>query len=36
MDPVGLLTSPMLWAGLAVASGLTAAAVALRRYRDDS
>ncbi|HEX9878319.1 MAG TPA: hypothetical protein VGC50_16900 [Gammaproteobacteria bacterium] len=36
MDPVGLLTSPTLWAGLAVAVGFTAAAVALRRYRDDS
>ena len=31
MDPVGLLTSPMLWVGLIVAASFTAAAVLLRR-----
>lgn len=36
MDPVGLVTSPMLWAGLLVATGFGAGAVVLRRYRDDS
>lgn len=36
MDPVGLVTSPTLWIGLFVAAGFVAAAVYLRRYRDDS
>jgi len=36
MDPVGLLTSPVLWIGLVVAGALTAVAVNVRRYRDDS
>lgn len=36
MDPLGLLTSPMLWLGLLVATTLVAGAVYIRRYRDDS
>ena len=36
MDPVALLTSPLLWSGLVVAARFGAAAVLLRRYRDDS
>lgn len=36
MDPMALVTSPMLWAGLVVAAGFAAGAVLLRRYRDDS
>ena len=33
-DPVGFLTTPGLWIGLAVAAGFIALAVWLRRYRD--
>lgn len=36
MNPVGLLTSPVLWLGLVVAGALAAVAVNVRRYRDDS
>ena len=35
-DPVGLLTSPGLWAGIVVAAGFVAAAIWLRRYRDEA
>ena len=34
LDPVGFLSTPGLWAGLAVAAAFLAAAVWLRRYRD--
>ena len=36
MDPVGLITSPALWAGLLIAAGFATVAVMSRRYRDDS
>lgn len=36
LDIVGFLTSPGLWLGLVVCGLLTAAAIYLRRYRDDS
>lgn len=36
MSPFGLLTSPLLWAGLVVAFALASVAVIVRRYRDDS
>ena len=36
LDIVGFLTSPGLWLGLVVCALLTAAAIYLRRYRDDS
>ena len=34
LDPVGFLTSPGLWLGLAAGAGFAAAAVWVRRYRD--
>lgn len=36
LDLVGFLTSPSLWIGLVVCGLLSAAAIYLRRYRDDS
>jgi ABC-2 type transport system permease protein len=36
LDPVGLLTSPGLWAGIAVAAVFVTAAIWLRRYRDEA
>jgi len=36
MNPIGLLSSPMLWIGLLVAAGFTGAAILVRRYRDDT
>ncbi len=36
LDPVGLLASPGLWAGFVVAALFVAAAIWLRRYRDES
>ncbi len=35
-DPVALLTSPQLWLGLAATALMLAAAIQLRRHRDDS
>jgi len=35
-DPVGLLAEPALWVNLGLAAAFTFAAIALRRYRDDS
>lgn len=34
LDPVGFLSNPYLWVGLAAAAGLVAAAVWMRRYRE--
>lgn len=36
IDPIGLITSPALWTGLIIGSLFIAAAIFLRRYRDDS
>jgi hypothetical protein len=36
LDPGKLLASPGLWGGIAVAAVFFAAAVWMRRYRDDS
>jgi ABC-2 type transport system permease protein len=34
LDPIGFLSNPYLWVGLAAAAGLIAAAVWMRRYRE--
>jgi ABC-2 type transport system permease protein len=34
LDPIGFLSNPWLWVGLAVAAGFVAAAIWMRRYRE--
>jgi ABC-2 type transport system permease protein len=36
IDPVGLLSSPSLWTGMLIGAVFIAAAIYIRRYRDDS
>ncbi|HEU4624966.1 MAG TPA: hypothetical protein VFS52_09405 [Steroidobacteraceae bacterium] len=36
IDVIGLLTTPAMWIGIAVAAGLLFGAIRIRRYRDDT
>lgn len=36
IDPISLITSPALWTGMLIGAAFIAAAIYLRRYRDDS